>query len=88
MRPLLIVGTLFIAACSSDGILTPDQSGLTRQANISDNPQQPTCVLKSTLTFYVAAGRTKGNGSFSAPFGYRVARRPLSGCQPSRDQSG
>lgn len=69
MRPLLIVGTLFIAACSSDGILTPDQTGLTRQANISDNPQQPTCVLKSPLTFYVAAGRTKGNGSFGAPFG-------------------
>ena len=69
MRPLAIVGVLFIAACSSDHLLTPDLSRLARRANISDNPQEQACVLKSPLAFYVAAGRTKGNGSFGAPFG-------------------
>ena len=69
MRPLAIVGVLFVAACSSDHLLTPGLSGVARRAAISEVGQERECVLKSPLAFYVAAGRTKGNGSFGAPFG-------------------
>jgi len=69
MRPLAIVGVLVLAACSTDRLLKPDVSGVASMAAISEGGLEPACVLKSPLAFYVLAGRTKGNGSFGAPFG-------------------
>jgi hypothetical protein len=70
VRPFAIMSLCLISACSAERLVLPDQPNAAADfTTISDGIPGQNCVLKTTLVYYVLAGRSKGNGSFGAPFG-------------------
>ncbi len=70
MRPFAIMSLCLLSACSAERLVLPYQPEMAANfATMSDGIPGQNCVLKTPLVYYVLAGRSKGNGSFGAPFG-------------------